>query len=63
MKQSYVNPLLVAFCDMSQKAIDITGYGPRSCGVICIIQNRYVQIALVTIDIMYMVSHVTQLRN
>ena len=25
----------LTFCDMSQKAIDITGYGPRSCGVSC----------------------------
>ena len=29
-----VNRLFVTFCDMSQKAIDITGYGPRPCGVI-----------------------------
>ena len=28
-----VNRLFVTFCDMSQKAIDTTGYGPRSCGV------------------------------
>ena len=25
--------LFVTFCDMSQKAIDTTGYGPRPCGV------------------------------
>ena len=24
----------MTFCDMSQKAIDITGYGPRPCGVL-----------------------------
>ena len=30
----YVNRLFVTFCDMSQKAIDITGYGPRPCGVV-----------------------------
>ena len=29
-----VNRLFVTFCDMSQKAIDTTGYGPRSCGVL-----------------------------
>ena len=29
----YVKRLFVTFCDMSQKAIDITGYGPRPCGV------------------------------
>ena len=34
----YVNRLFVSFCDMSQKAIDITGYGPRPCGVNCITQ-------------------------
>ena len=28
-----VNRLFVTFCDMSQKTIDITGYGPRPCGV------------------------------
>ena len=32
----YVNLLSVTFCDMSQKAIDITGYGPRPCGVLVI---------------------------
>ena len=32
-----VNRLFVTFCDMSQKAIDTTGYGPRSCGVSSII--------------------------
>ena len=30
----YVKRLFVTFCDMSQKAFDITGYGPRPCGVI-----------------------------
>ncbi len=29
----YVNRIFVTFCDMSQKAIDTTGYGPRPCGV------------------------------
>ena len=29
-----VNRIFVTFCDMSQKAIDSTGYGPRSCGVL-----------------------------
>ena len=29
----YVNRLFVKFCDISQKAIDITGYGTRPCGV------------------------------
>ena len=31
----YVKRLFVTFCDMSQKAFDITGYGPRPCGVPC----------------------------
>ena len=30
----YVKRLFVTFCDMSQKAFDITGYGPRPCGVV-----------------------------
>ena len=29
-----VNRLFVTFCDKSQKAFDITGSGPRSCGVV-----------------------------
>ena len=29
----YLKRLFVTFCDMSQKAFDITGYGPRPCGV------------------------------
>ena len=29
-----VNRLFVTFCDMSQKAFDTTGSGPRSCGVL-----------------------------
>ena len=28
------NRLFVTFCDMSQKAMDTTGSGPRSCGVL-----------------------------
>ena len=30
----YINRLFVTFCDVSQKAINITGYGPRPCGVV-----------------------------
>ena len=36
-----VNRLFVIFCDMSQKAIDITGYGPRPCGV-CVTPRKIV---------------------
>ena len=30
----YVKRRFVTFWDMSQKAIDTTGYGPRPCGVL-----------------------------
>ena len=32
----YGNRIFVTFCDMSQKAIDTTGYGPRPCGVMAL---------------------------
>ena len=35
-----VNRLFVTFCDMSQKAIDTAGYGPRSCGVGGVIRSN-----------------------
>lgn len=34
-----VNRLFVTFCDMSQKAFDTTGSGPRSCGVLYMAVN------------------------
>ena len=39
-----VNRLFVTFCDMSQKAIDTTGSGPRSCGVCDV--ALFIQVAL-----------------
>ena len=38
----YVKRLFVTFCDMSQKAIEITGYGPRPCGVLVLACGRLV---------------------
>ena len=35
----YVKRLFVTFCDMSQKAFDITGYGPRPCGVFALLSG------------------------
>ena len=40
----YINRLFVTFCDMSQKAIDITGYGLMvPAHVVCYIRCREVQ--------------------